>query len=185
MSEDVRGAARTAEDRARDRLTTLWQPGMLFHLFSRYPRRPGAARIDRLAAVLKRGLIPPALDAQGTVISDWRLQVTGSSRPYDSFVFLHEFGDDSILYLPQSSDTICCFVDRSAPIVRPEALLPDWDMLCRDEVYADSIISPQQLIGIAVDPEVVQAVYEELATEFHRLALPLYDFSGSVYWPPR
>jgi hypothetical protein len=185
MRDDVSAPLSDIEDRVPHGLAGPWQLGTLFHVFSRYPRRPEAVRIDRLASVLRHGLIPPALDPQGRVISDLRLQVTGCSRPYDSIVFLHEFGGDSALYLPRTPDTICCFVDRSVPIIRPQPLQPNWVVLCRDEVYVDRVISPQQLIGIAVAPQVAKAVCEELEPEFRRLALPLYDFSGRVQWLPK
>src|SRR5438093_954812 len=47
------------EPQAATKSTSLWQPGVLFHVSSRYPRRPDAARVDRLAGILRTGLVAP------------------------------------------------------------------------------------------------------------------------------
>jgi hypothetical protein len=60
---------------------------------------------------------------------------------------------------------------------------PDWFKSSADEVYVADIIPPERLTGIAVAPLVVRDVYGAFEREFNQLALPLYDFSGKVYWP--
>ena len=37
------------QSRAGEQRPSLWHPGALFHAAARYPRRPNAARVDRLA----------------------------------------------------------------------------------------------------------------------------------------
>ena len=90
--------------RARDKLKQLWQPGDLFHVFSRYPRKPNVPRIDRLAGVLRKGIVAPASCEDGSVCSDLNLVVTGASVPYDSLVFLHRFGPQALMmrFMPRS-----------------------------------------------------------------------------------
>jgi hypothetical protein len=46
--------------RAKDRLRKLWQPGDLSHNFSRYPHKRSAPRVDRLAGILRNGILAPA-----------------------------------------------------------------------------------------------------------------------------
>ena len=64
--------------------TSLWQPGALFHVASRYPRRAEAKRVDRLAGILRSGLIAPAHAPE--VCSDLHLEVRGTEIPYDSLI---------------------------------------------------------------------------------------------------
>ena len=118
------------EARARKKVRALWQHGDLFHMTNRYPRRYHARRldrlaeldpnfekpasahenedarnekpkIDRLAGILRNGLVAPGSCQDGTVCSDLHLLVTGASMPYDSLVFLHRMGPRSAIY------TIC------------------------------------------------------------------------------
>jgi hypothetical protein len=181
--QEYRDKVQTPEMLARAKVMELWRPGNLFHNFSRYPRDPRAKPIDRLAAVLHKGLVPPALDPTGEVVSDLSLTVEGTARPYDSVVFLHQYGENSWLYRPQDPNTFCCFVDRTIPLLTQKDMEPDWPVLAQDEVYVAGIIPPERLTGIAVAPFVVRDVYGEFQREFTKLALPLYDFSGKVYWP--
>jgi len=58
-------------------------------------------KIDRLAGILRNGLVAPGNCQDGTVCSDLHLLVTGASVPYDSLVFLHRMGSRSSIY------TIC------------------------------------------------------------------------------
>jgi hypothetical protein len=81
-----------AEARARKKVRTLWQAGDLFHMCTRYPRKTKAPRIDRLAGILRTGLVAPGRCKDGSVLSDLNLVVTGCGVPYDSLVFLHRFG---------------------------------------------------------------------------------------------
>src|SRR5437764_1120383 len=80
------------ESQARKKHTSLWHTGNLFHASSRYPRKPQVARSDRLAGILRNGLIAPAYCQDGSVCSDLHLMVTGTVVPYDSLVFLHRYG---------------------------------------------------------------------------------------------
>jgi hypothetical protein len=60
-----------------------------------YPRKAKAKKIDRLAGILKNGLVAPGCCGDGSVFSDLNLTVTGCDVPHDSLVFLHRFGDVS------------------------------------------------------------------------------------------
>ncbi len=71
------------ESRARKKRTSLWHSGDLFHVSTRYPRKPNVARVDRLAGILRKGLIAPACCQDGSVYSDLNLVVTGAAVPYD------------------------------------------------------------------------------------------------------
>src|SRR5262249_3593211 len=62
--------------RAKERRPTLWQRGALFHVTTRYPRKARAARVDRLAGILRNGLLAPASCQDGSVFSDLNLLVT-------------------------------------------------------------------------------------------------------------
>src|SRR5262245_43507281 len=85
-------------NRARNARLSLWQSGALFHAFARYPRNPGVPRADRLAGILRNGLLAPASCPDGSVRSDLHLVVTGTDMPYDSLVFLHRVGPQSWIY---------------------------------------------------------------------------------------
>ena len=63
------------------KLISLWEPGSLFHASSRYPRREGAPRVDRLAGILRNGLIAPGCCEDGSVFSDLHLTVIGTEIP--------------------------------------------------------------------------------------------------------
>ena len=39
---------------------SLWQTGALFHATTRYPRKKSAPRTDRLAGILRKGILAPA-----------------------------------------------------------------------------------------------------------------------------
>src|SRR5437016_1094753 len=97
--------------------TSLWNPGDLFHVAARYPRKPGAARVDRLAGILRHGLLAPASCPDGSVRSDLHLVVTGAAVPYDSLVFLHRFGPQSFLYTPEEPGRFAVFVDSALPVL--------------------------------------------------------------------
>lgn len=114
----------TAESGARKKLRRLWQAGDLFHVASRYPRQPNAPKVDRLAGILKSGLIAPARCQDGSVRSDLHIVVTGCCVPYDSLIFLHLFGRRSYLYTICDPGRFAVFVDPKLPVMKPEAMGP-------------------------------------------------------------
>lgn len=173
------------ELRARERLRDPWQPGDLFHVFSRYPRRRGAKKVDRLAGILSKGLLAPAACKDGSVVCDLQIVVTGSSVPYDSVIFLHRFGPDSGIYTMIDPGRIVVFVDPTTPFSTPEDMGPHWAILSGDEVYVRDRIAVERLIGVAVHPADADSIRDEYLSDFDRLGIPLYLVDGTAVWPPR
>src|SRR5574341_902556 len=106
-----------AESLAHSRVRPLWQPGDLFHNFSRFPERPDIPRVDRLARILAKGLIAPASCDDGSVRSDLNIVVIGAPVPYDSLVFLHRFGPKSGIYLSSRPGRFTVLVEPSVPVL--------------------------------------------------------------------
>jgi hypothetical protein len=175
--------AATPESRARQMIKPLWQAGDLVHMTTRYPRKRQAARVDRLAGILKRGLVAPARCRDGSVFSDLNIVVTGCSVPYDSLVFLHRFGAVSYIYTLCEPGRFAVFLDPATPVLTPEAMGPNWCMLSQDEVYVRDRIGVEKLTGVAVHPADGNAVRKEFMSDFLRLGIPLYDYDGNVLWP--
>jgi hypothetical protein len=173
------------EARARKKVRRLWQLGDLFHATYRYPRRPDAPRVDRLAGILRRGLVAPGCCEEGTVRSDLNIVATGFSVPYDSLIFLHRFEEISYLYTLCDPGRFTVFVDRDIPVRTPQDMGPNWVMLSQDEVYVPERIPREQLIGVAIHPADAASILRELQHEFRRLEIPLYEYDGTVLWPPR
>jgi hypothetical protein len=171
------------EYRARKKVSVLWRAGSLFHVTTRYPRKRHAPRIDRLAGILRNGLIAPGRCQDGSVCSDLHLTVTGTCVPYDSLVFLHRFGRLSPIYTIAEPGRFAVFVDPDFPVLTPEAMGSDWVELCQDEVYAPDGIGLEHFRGIAVYPGDADSVLREWLADFRRLELPLYDYDGNVLWP--
>jgi hypothetical protein len=163
---------------------SLWQAGALFHVTTRYPRKRRAARVDRLAGILRNGLLAPASCADGSVFSDLNLVVTGTAVPYDSLIFLHRFGPESYLYTIAGPGRFSVFVDPAIPVMTPEAMGDSWVLLCQDEVYVRHRIPPEHLIGVAVHPADADSVVGDLIADFRRLGIPLHDYDGNVLWEP-
>jgi len=163
---------------------SLWRHGTLFHATTRYPRKPNVARIDRLASILRNGLIAPACCQDGSVCSDLHLLVTGTDVPYDSLIFLHRFGSQSYIYTLDEPGRFIVFVDPAIPVLTPEAMGAHWVILCQDEVYVRDRIALENLIGVAVHREDADSVIRDLLTDFRRLGIPLYDYDGNVLWQP-
>jgi hypothetical protein len=174
----------TGESRARRKVKTLWQYGDLFHVSTRYPRKHNAPRVERLAGILKRGLVAPARCEDGSVRSDLHIVVTGCRVPYDSLVFLHRFDSPSFLYTICEPGRFAVFIDRDVPVLTPAEMGPNWAVLCLDEVYVSDHIPPEKLIAIAIHPADADSVSREFLADFRRLHLPLYDYDGNVLWPP-
>src|SRR5262245_61021027 len=109
----------SAEARARSKIKRLWQIGDLVHMTTRYPRKRGAPMVDRLAGILKHGLVAPAHCQDGSVRSDLNIVVTGCSVPYDSLVFLHCFRDVSYIYTMSDPGRFAVFLDPTIPVLTP------------------------------------------------------------------
>lgn len=161
-----------------------WQLGTLFHVASRYPRKRRARRVDRLANILRNGLLAPASCPDGLVCSDLNLTVTGTPVPYDSLVFLHRFGEESWLYTIAEPGRFCVFVDPAHPVMTPESMGDCWVLLCQDEVYARDRVAVEKLTGVAVHPADADSVMREFMADFRRLGIPLFDYEGDVLWEP-
>lgn len=161
---------------------TLWHTGTLFHVASRYPRKPSAPKVDRLANILRHGLLAPAQCSDGSVCSDLNLVMTGLSVPYEEIIFLHQLGPQSWLYIPGRPGTFAVFVDPTFPVLAREEMGAPWIVLCQDEVYVRDRIPPEQFKGIAVHRSDAESVWRELGSELQRLAIPLCDYEGNVVW---
>jgi len=170
--------------RAKEQRPSPWQLGALFHVATRYPRKRRAARVDRLAGILRNGLLAPASCSDGSVCSDLNLVVTGMAVPYESLVFLHQFGAESYLYTICDPGRFCVFVDPAIPVLTPEAMGTSWVVLCQDEVYVRDRVAPEDLTGVAVHPADADSVVRDLIADFRRLGIPLYDYDGNVLWEP-
>jgi len=172
------------ESRARKNRTALWGSGDLFHVSTRYPRNPRVAGVDRLAGILRNGLLAPAVCQDGSVGSDLHLVVTGTAVPYDRLVFLHRFGPQSHIYTLDERGRFVVFVDPAILVLTPEAMGANWVVLCQDEVYVQDRIAPEHLIRVAVHSADAESVGSDLMADFRRLGIPLYDFDGNVLWQP-
>ncbi len=170
--------------RAKEQRPSPWHLGALFHVSTRHPRKPHAARVDRLAGILRNGLLAPASCTDGSVCSDLNLVVTGTAVPYDSLVFLHRFGPQSFLYTLGGPARFSVFVDPAILVLTPETMGANWVVLCQDEVYVRDRIPPEELAGIAVHPADADSVVGEFVADFRRLGIPLYDYDGNVLWEP-
>ena len=173
-----------AESRARKKLKNLWQLGDLVHMSSRYPRKPNLPRVDRLAGILRNGLLAPASCQDGSVCSDLQLVVTGTEVPYDSLIFLHQFGPPSYIYTLDEPGRFAVFVDPAIPVLTPEAMGPHWVVLSQDEVYVQDRIAPEHITRVAVHRADAESVLRDLMGDFRRLGIPLYDYDGNVLWQP-
>jgi hypothetical protein len=172
------------DPRPRKNRTELWRAGDLFHVSARYPRNPQVARVDRLAGILRKGLLAPASCQDGSVGSDLHLVVTGTAVPYDRLVFLHRFGPESSIYTLVGPGRFVVFVDPAIPVLTPEAMGDNWVVLCQDEVYAHDRIAPEHLLRVAVHRADAESVRSDLTADFQRLGIPLLDLDGNVLWPP-
>ncbi len=166
---------------ARSRIMKLWKPGDLFHNFSRYSKR--TPWTDRLSGILQNGLVPPALDTSGTVVTDVGVQIEDERYKYDELVFLHRFDKASKVYIPNSRETITCFINPQTSFLTDKDMGPKWEILSDDEVYVPRIIKSDEFIGLATDKREIEKVLEEFGKDLRQLGLPLYDFSGRVFWP--
>ena len=170
--------------RAKEQRPTLWHSGALFHVCTRYPRRPRSVRVDRLAGILRNGLQAPACCPDGSVCSDLNLVVTGTPVRYDSLVFLHRFGSESWLYTIDEPGRFSVFVDPAFPVLTPEAMGDAWVVLCQDEVYVRDRIAPEDLTGVAVHHADADSVLGAFIADFRRLGIPLFNYEGNVLWEP-
>jgi hypothetical protein len=140
--------------------------------------------VDRLAGILRNGLLAPAACRDGSVCSDLQLVVTGTALPYDSLVFLHQFGPESAIYTLSEPGRFTVFVDPALPVMTPESMGAVWVVLCQDEVYVRGRIAPEDLTGVAVHPADADSVVRDLLADIRRLGIPLYDTEGNVLWEP-
>jgi hypothetical protein len=161
----------------------LWQLGDLFHATERYPRKRNVPRTDRLAGILRAGLVAPGACEDGSVSSDLNIMADGLAEPYDRLVFLHRFGEQSFIYTISTPGRFAVFVDPRLAVLTPEDLGPKWVVLCRDEVYVRERIATEKLLGIAIHPADAGAVLAEFLPDFERLEMPLYLYDGTVVWP--
>lgn len=167
---------------ARAKVRKLWQEGDLFHVTTRYPRKATAPRVDRLAAILRAGLVAPARSTCGSVVSDLNLTVLGCEPAYDDFVFLHRFGAKSWLYTMSEPGRFAIFIDPRLPFLTPEEMGEAWPELCQDEVYVRGCVPRESFLGVVIHPADADSVLAELG-ELESLALPVYDYAGKVIWP--
>ena len=165
------------------RFKELWQPGDLFHVFTRHPRKPGAPRVDRLAGILRNGIVAPGSCDDGSVLSDLHMSVIGTPVPYDTLVFLHQFGPRSAFYTICEPGRFAVFVDPGISFLTPQDMGAPWVVLCQDEVYVHDRVAAEKLIGLALHPDDANPVLEEFQPDLERLGIPLYLYDGDVVWP--
>jgi hypothetical protein len=166
-------------------MSDLWHRGALFHASYRYPRKRKAARIDRLAGILRNGLLAPAFNRDSSVCSDLNIVMTGSAVAYDSLVFLHRFGPRSAIYTICDPGRFMVFIDPAFPVLTPESMGENWIVLCQDEVYVRDRVPVESLIGVIVHPADAGHVMTDCLADLRRLCIPLYDSDGNVLWQPR
>ena len=171
-----------AEPSARPAPRKLWQPGDLFHNLWRYPRKPTARRVDRVAEILRHGIVAPAMCADGAVSSDLQIRVTGTSTPYDSLVFLHRFGADSSIYTISDRGRVTLFIDPEIAVLTPADMGDNWVELCQDEVYVRDRVPVEKIISLVAHPADADSLLAELLPDFQRLGIPLYWDDGTVAW---
>jgi hypothetical protein len=163
----------------------LWQMGTLFHNASRYPRKPDVKRIDRLAGILKHGLVAPGACEDGSVTSDLSIVMKGCSVPYDRVVFLHRYIEISYLYTISEPGRFTFFVDPAFPIKTPDDMGKYWVELSQDEVYVLDRVPPEHLRYLAIHPADAEPILKEFEPEFDRLALTVCEYDGTVLWAPK
>ncbi len=171
------------ESLARSRVKKLWQPGDLFHNFSRFPRRGGRPKVDRLAQILTNGLVAPASCEDGLVRSDLNIVVIGAPVPYDSLVFLHRFKEISGIYLFPQPGHFTVLIDPSVPVLTPQDMGKHWAVMSRDEVYVRDRIALEYLSGLVVDHADVEGVMKKFLPKLRALGIPVYLMGGTVIWP--
>ncbi len=176
-----KSAAADPEALARKKIRRLWRTGALFHNSNRYPRR--GPQVDRLAGILKHGIVSPAQCTDGSVSCNINVVMTGAAVPYDSLVFLHRYGPRSYIYTIYEPGRFAVFIDPKLPVLTPRQMGRNWCILCQDEVYVRDRVPVERLIGIAVHPADAESVLTEFIDDFRRLALPLYEYDGKVLWP--
>jgi hypothetical protein len=76
------------------------------------------------------------------------------------------------------------FLDPESPVLTPEEMGSGWIVLCQDEVYVLDRLPLEKLIGVAIHPADAEQVMSEFLADFQRLQIPLYDYAGTVLWPP-
>lgn len=184
LPKEAQRFAEEQETKARRKLRRLWQLGDLFHTTDRYPRKPTALPMDRLAGILRNGIVAPAACEDGAVCSDLNILATGLSVPYDSLVFLHRFGEQSFIYTFITPGRFAVFVEPGLAMLTQEEMGEKWVVLCRDEVYVRERVAAEKLIGVVVHSEDAEAVLAEFLPELRRLEIPLYLCDGTVIWPP-
>lgn len=167
-----------------EQLRSLWQDGALFHVSSRYPRREDLPRVDRLAGILRQGLIAPGSCEDGSVRSDLRMEVRGTPIPYDTLVFLHRFGEPSFLYIPMEPGRFAVFLDPDLPVLTPQTIGEPWVMLSQDEVYVRDRVAPESFTALAVHRVEADAILKEFEADLQRLRIPVYAIEGHVLWQP-
>ena len=173
----------TGVESARLKIKALWQSGDIFHNFSRYPERSDHPKVDRLALILQRGLVPPGSVKDGTIFSDLNIVVTGTETSYNDVVFLHRFGPSSGLYVSSRPGFVTVLVDSSVKVLTRDQMGEHWPCLCLDEVYAKDPIAPEKMIGIVIHESDAPDVLRQFRPDFARLALPVYTIDGLVLWP--
>ncbi len=164
---------------------SLWQTGALFHACHRFPRKPKTKRVDRLAGILRHGLVAPGCCQDGSVFSDLNIVVTGADMAYDRLVFLHRYGPQSFIYTYGEPDKFFVFVDPAHPVLTPDDMGDNWVILSQDEVYVRERVALENFTGIVVHPADAERVVSEFAEEFARLRIPVRDFDNNDLWQPR
>ena len=172
------------KEQAQDQPQRLWQMGALFHNTARFSQRRDRPQVDRLASILRQGLVAPAASTDGAAFSDLNIVAEGFAEAYDKLVFLHRYGEQSWLYTFSLPGHLTVFLDPATPVITPADLAPRWVKLSQDEVYVREHVPLERFIGMAVHPDDAEAILAEFRLEFERLNLPLYLHDGkTLIWP--
>ncbi len=172
-----------ADAAARQKIRKLWHMGALFHNAYRFPRKRTAPRIDRLAGILKMGLLAPAAARDASVYSDLNIVFEGSKIGYDRLVFLHRYDERSYLYTMSEPGRFTVFIDPELPVITQEDMGENWCVLCQDEVYVRDRIALDKVLGVLVNSADAESILQELSDEFRRAQIPLYNDECKVLWP--
>lgn len=163
----------------------LWTPGNLFHWFHREKTNDKGEIVDRLDEILKRGLVPPALDTEDKVVRNLpKLTVKNTPIPYNSVVFLYSVHPVyPFLYRPSiESDPIYAFIDRNIPFLTPEDLGESWPVITMGkEVYSQKIIPANKFIAVAAATKKVPSIYKQFQNQLAEFDIKLFDFAGRRY----
>ena len=156
----------------------LFTPGALFFRTERYAREPGHPKIDRLASILEWGICAPST----RIVPNRSMVAMGDDMnlavPYDSVVFLHQYGPASEIYLLGAPGTLIFVLNPALPFKTREQMGENWPSLAQDEVYVCERVPVEAITAVVADYRDAEAVMDELGEQLAELEIPLFDNYG-------